>query len=279
MKVPTNKRGIKLHVREFVEDEGSPNIIFCCTPLMSVDDLESCFRPFYGKGFNVFAFDFAGTGKSGGESSDFTIEGILDDFESLVDYIKSKTSGIIYVFADAGIGGIIGQYCISGETEIKGFAQFAVGIYRDIPSLKVPTALVATLLPLIKALRKVAPKLCLTMKPPKYEGHNAEVDNFVYAKMLEENKDAFRVSTHFLCVLLEMFTSKNSRLRHMPSIPTLVFKTRYDRYFSAEYFDQYFEALSCRKKLCVIEDVHNSYLLYPELFADEVADWFLYLEA
>lgn len=274
-----NKRGIDLHIRELLASKQAASIIFCCTPLVSVDALESCYRPLHESGFNIFAIDFAGMGKSGGDASDFTTGGIIDDFESLIIYIKGRTSGNIYLFADTGIGGIIGQYYICGKTEIKGFAQFAVGIYRDISALgMMPTAVALLCLPFVKMLCKVAPKLCLTMKLPKYDGYNADLDNSFYAEQLEKNKDFFRVSIHFARVLLEILVGKNSRLNQVVPIPTLVFKTTHDRYFPPAYFQQYFEALQCHKKLHVVEDVHNSCVLYPELFASEVADWFFALE-
>lgn len=269
-----NKRGIDLYVRELFADEQAANIIFCCTPLVSVDALEACYLPLYERGFNIFAIDFAGMGKSSGDASDFFADGIIDDFESLVIYIKSRAPGNIYLFADAGIGGIIGQYYICGKTEIKGFAQFAVGIYRDISALGIPKAVAVICLPLIKMLCKITPKLCLTMKPPKYEGFHAKLDDSFYAKQLEKNKHFFRTSIHFLRVLLEILIGKNSRIKQTASIPTLVFKTTHDRYYPAAYFERYFEALQCDKRLHIVEDVHNSYILYPELFASEVAEWF-----
>lgn len=273
-----NKRGIDLHIRELLAEKQASSIIFCCTPLVSVDFLEVCYLPLYERGFNVFAIDFAGTGKSGGDVSDFTVDGIIDDFESLVIHVQARTSGNIYLFADAGIGGIIGQYYMGGQTEIKGFAQFAVGIYRDISALGMPRAIATMCLPIVALLCKVFPKLCLTIKPPQYEGYHAELDNSYYDELYSKDRNFYRVSIHFVRVLLEILISKKSRLSQLPEIPTLVFKTTYDRYFPPEYFDRYFEALQCYKKLYVVEDVHNSYALYPDLFASEVADWFFDLD-
>lgn len=273
-----NKRGINLHIRELLTDRQAASVIFCCTPMVSVDALEACYRPIYERGFNVFAIDFAGTGKSSGDASHFTADGIIDDLKSLIIYIKSRTSGNIYLFADAGIGGIIGQHCVCSATELKGFAQFAVGIFRDTSALGMPTAAAIICLPLIKILCKVMPKLCLTLKPPKYVGYHAELDHSFYIHCLKENKNFFRVSIHFVRVLLEILVDKNSCMKQTSPIPTLVFKTTQDRYFPPEYFDRYFEALQCGKKLHVIEDVHNSYILYPELFAAAVADWIFELE-
>lgn len=273
-----NKRGISLHIRELLSDRQAPSIIFCCTPVLSVDDLEPCYLPLYERGFNVFAIDFAGMGNSLGDASDFTAEGVVDDFESLVSHIKCQATGNIYLFADAGIGGMIGQYYVCGATEIKGFAQFAAGIHRDISALGIPTTAAIICLPFVRMLCKIAPRLRLTMKPPKYQGYNATQDNEFYACRLQENKDFFRVSIHFARVLLEILVGRNSRIRQTPTTPTLVFKTTHDRYFPPDYFDRYFAALECRKKLCVIEDVHNSYILCPEVFATEVASWFFELE-
>ena len=68
---------------------------------------------------------------------------------------------------------------------------------------------------------------------------------------------------------------KKSYLKENISVPTLVFKTLYDRYFPPDYFDRYYQNLLCTKKMIEIEDVHNSYFFYPDLFAKEVAFWFM----
>lgn len=274
----TNQRGIELFVDETTIHPEAANVIFCCTPAVSVTELEKCYSPFKEYGFNTFAFDFAGTGKSGGSPSDFTIKGIGDDFDSLIKYIKEFSAGRIYLFADAGIGGIIGQHYVSGKTEIAGFAQFAVGRYRDLSSFGIPSVIARMCLPFVKLIRKIASHSMFNMKPPKYNGYHANLDNSFYLSQLEKNANFFQVSVHFICVLLEIFVGKTSQIKSSVSIPTLVFKTTHDRYFSAEYFDKYFESLCCVKKLHTVEDVHNSYILYPDKFAQAVSNWFTTLE-
>lgn len=274
-----NKRGLPLHIHECITNPTASNVIFCCTPVISTVELQACYLPLHEMGFNVFALDFAGTGKSGGAPADFTTTGVIDDFDSLITHIKTKSTGNIYLFADGGIGGIIGQYYVSGKTPIQGFAQFAVALYRKTSSLGVPTPLAVLCLPIVKFLCKIAPNMRLPMNPPKYTGYHAEEDDAFYNTQLEKSKDFFRANIHFVRVLLEILVGKNSRLKQTPAIPTLLFKTMHDRYFPTHYFDDYFAQLQCPKKLHVVEDVHNSYALYPQEFATAVAEWFLTLDS
>ncbi len=73
---------------------------------------------------------------------------------------------------------------------------------------------------------------------------------------------------------LECIVSEKSILKKGVHCPTLVFKTTHDRYFKADYFDKYYNHLTCEKKLVEIEDVHNSYLIEPDVFCRQAVEWF-----
>ncbi|RDU25200.1 alpha/beta hydrolase [Anaerosacchariphilus polymeriproducens] len=73
--------------------------------------------------------------------------------------------------------------------------------------------------------------------------------------------------------MLECVIGKNSLLKVPISCPALVFKTLHDRYFSKEYFERYYKALTCEKKLVEVNDVHNSYFMNPDPFMKEIASW------
>ncbi len=114
----------------------------------------------------------------------------------------------------------------------------------------------------------------MKLKPPKYKGKNKDLDDRVYKIALEEKKDLFSANIMWVKALVEMFIAKDSKLKEKLKCPTLVFKLTSDRYFSPEYFDEYYDRLDCEKKLYTIEDIHNSYYYRSEEICLEVTYWF-----
>ena len=77
-----------------------------------------------------------------------------------------------------------------------------------------------------------------------------------------------------LLPLVELFVAEDSAAKNSVAIPTLVFKVLHDRYFSPQYFDDYFQSLTCEKKLVEVNGVHNSYYLDSEIFCQHAYEWF-----
>jgi len=269
------KCGNKLHIDYCYSSADKPNLIFCCTPICSVVEFRRCYVPFVELGFNVFAIDFTGVGKSEGDMKDFSVDNIIDDFEIIIEYIQSLNDKPVFVFGDTGIGGIIAQYFVASTRKISGFAQFGNAIYRDIPNFKYHRWLIKILYAVINLVSKLFPKLYIPFPIPKYSGYNEVKDNSFYTTHLKRNPKIFHVSINLIKSLMYMLWDKKSYLKENISVPTLVFKTLYDRYFPPDYFDRYYQNLLCTKKMIEIEDVHNSYFFYPDLFAKEVAFWFM----
>lgn len=270
-----NSNGDKIFADQYFNHGNQYNLIFCCTPIVTVTKVKKCYEPFCQYGFNVYAIDFTGIGKSEGDIATFSGESIINDFNSCINYIKKLGDKPIFIFGDTGIGGIFAQYFISITDEIKAFAQYGVGIYGDISPLKYPSIMIKSLYPLVKFMSKTFPKMKVSMSIPNYRGFNAELDNKFYEHLIKEDPSVFRTNIRILDTLLRFFLEKNSKLKMKHKVPTLVFKTMHDRYYSASYFDQYYHGLIGEKKLFTIDDVHNSYYFHADLIAKEVADWFI----
>ena len=86
-----------------------------------------------------------------------------------------------------------------------------------------------------------------SIKPPKYNGYNCEQDNGFYEMLIKRNPYIFKSSTKVMNAVFECLISPDSPIQNSITIPTLVFKTLQDRYFSKEYFDSYFSSSNCKK--------------------------------
>jgi len=93
--------------------------------------------------------------------------------------------------------------------------------------------------------------------------------------MMEQYPSFKGVHTKFLQVVLAFFVAKDSAAKHSVAIPTLVYKIPHDRFMTPQFFDDYFQSLTCKKKLVEIEGgIHNSYFLDSDLFCKHAYEWF-----
>ncbi|SHK43304.1 serine aminopeptidase domain-containing protein [Paramaledivibacter caminithermalis] len=272
----SNHKGQQLFCRHYFTSIDAPNVLYIQTPLGSVGGFtKKAYEPLSKYGFNIFAVDLAGIGKSEGSVSEFTANGVLSDLDSCINYIEENFNGKVFLFGGTGIGGIWGQYYASYSNRLDGFAQFAVGIYEDLSPLGLSLWAAKTVYNMMKLLKKIAPNLCINMKPPEYYGKNKEQDDYFYEMSLLENPHMFKPNINWMTALMEIFLGKNSYLKDTPKCPVLVFQTLSDRYFPAEYFEHYYDRLTCHKKLYSIDDVHNSYYFRADEVCEQVAKWFL----
>ena len=271
----TNAKGNELFVDQYFLSPESPNLIFCCTPIVTVTDFEVCYKPFAEKGFNVFALDFAGVGKSAGSMKNFSARGIVEDFDALLSHICNNYGKYVFLFGDTGTGGIFAQHYAAVRNDVTALAQYGICIPGDTSPLKSSAGLLRIMHGMLSLSGKLLPQIQLPFTVPAYDGYNAERDNRFYARLREENPAMFRVHVNFMTTLMGMFLGKNGVTEKDIAVPTLVFKTLHDRYYPPEYFDKYYARLNCAKRLVEINDVHNSYYFYPERIAADVADWFM----
>ncbi|MFW6029796.1 MAG: serine aminopeptidase domain-containing protein [Halanaerobiales bacterium] len=257
----------------YFHSKEAPNIIVTHTPIVSTIAMKPAYQALQEFGVNIFAIDFTGTGKSRGNSSEFSLESLCNDLDETVEFITEGYSDNIHVFGYTGIGGIFAQYYLSGTNKIKTFSQFACAIPGDTRSLGIPFPVARVLLGIMKGITFVRPEAKMPWSPPKYTGYNAELDNSFYEDLAEKYPEAMKSAIKIFEALFECITSKESKLKQDINCPTLVFKTLHDRYFPAEYFDRYYEQLKCKKKLVTFDDVHNIYYYKGDKFCEKVVEW------
>lgn len=270
-----NKQEKNLHCRYFYSSYSVANILYIQTPLISVSGIsQKVYEPLSDIGYNIYAIDLSGIGKSEGAVETFSTSRIIDDINAVLDYIALFSDKRIFLYASTGIGGICGQYFVSKSNRIFAFAQYGVGIFQDLSPMKIPLWLASIFFAIVKALAKVAPKISIRIPPPTYKGKNKKMDDWFYDELVKETPKLYYANINWIATLLEMFLDKDSGLKNRPNCPTLVFKTLHDRYFSSTYFDEYFMSLTCEKKLYTIDDVHNSYYFHAKEICEQVSKWF-----
>lgn len=253
------------------------NIIFCCTPVLSVDEKETkyCYAPFIDYGYNVFAFGFYGTCNSDGHYSEISHKTIISDFETIVADIRTISDDPIYLFAGTGIGGIIGQCYAATNNPLTAFAQYGQVSYREISFfLKTPKPLTYIAYQLVNGMALLFPKMRLNFPLPKYIGVHAEQENALYKVFQEKNPEFFRMSIRFIQALFWFMYDKESPLASLNNMPTLVIHAKHDRYFPNNYVETYYNALRGKKRIVSINDCHSSYIFHSDYIAEEVNKWF-----
>jgi pimeloyl-ACP methyl ester carboxylesterase len=247
------------------------NIIVTHTPIVTTLEMQQAYEPLVNYGVNIFAFDFSGTGKSLGDAKVFSRESIVKDLDSVVDCIESNFSSNIHLYGNTGIGGMFAQYYAATTNRIKSFAQFSCIRFKDtIGGMGYPYPIVKILAFFLSHL----PNMRIPLKPPKYSGYRHEEDNAFYENLTKKYPDIWKTNSKMLKTLMECFVAKDSATKNSVTMSTLVFKVLHDRYFSPQYFDDYFQSLTCNKKLIEINGVHNSYYLDSEIFCKNVYEWF-----
>lgn len=243
LQIPNGETGLFCNCH--IAEKSAMNVIVTHTPICTTLELQAAYAPLAKYGVNVFSFDFAGTGKSGGSDANFSILSIVRDLDRVVDYIEENYSSNIHLYGTAGIGGMFAQCYACSADRIKSFAQFACADYRNTAVLGYPFFAAKIMSGLLRRL----PNFHLTIKPPKYDGYHCEQDNAFYERLLKRNPHVFRTDTKILNAVLECLVSPASPIQNGVRVPTLVFQTLHDRYFPKNYFEHYYSSLSCKKKL------------------------------
>lgn len=268
--------GYAMYCHCYISSPTSKNIIVMHTPILSIKHCLKAYQLLGEKyGFNIFAIDYCpGLGKSEGSASNFTLSGMVQDVDRVYDFIESNWEAEVYLLGYTGIGGMLAQYYMSIKNRGTAFAQFACCNHGDVTPLGYPKWVVRLMMPLLKLAITIYPHMTLFFKEPPYSGPYADEDNAVYRELELLAPHFRRPYANTILQLLECIMSEESLIQTPVQVPTLIFKTLYDRYFSCAYFDQYFDTLECDKKMVTIHSAHNSYYFAPELFCGEIAAWF-----
>jgi len=259
-----------LFCNAYTTSKSAMNIICIHTPIITTVALQKAYEPFVKYGVNIFAIDFAGTGKSESKKR-LSRESFIKDLDCVIDYIESNYSANIHMYAPTGIGGMFAQYYATTDKKLKSLAQFNCINYKKTKGMGYP-------LPIAKVMHfflKLLPDMTIPYKPPKYNGPRHEEDNGFYKDMMKKYPEFKGVSTKFLEIVLAFFVAKDSAAKNSVAIPTLVYKIPHDRFMTPKFFDDYYESLTCKKKLVEIENgIHNSYYFDSELFCEHAYEWF-----
>jgi len=269
-----NKKGNILFVDHYHYSDSAPNIVYIQTPVTSVLEYKMCYEPLSHYGFNIFALDLSGVGRSEGNINEFSIEAMECDIDSCIDYIKDNFSEIIHIYGGTGTGGALAQFYISRKNNITSFAQYGVAIYKDLSHMGMNIGLIKILYPLLKVIRKITPNVSFKLSLPNYNGKNAEIENKYYENFMKTHPGIFNMKVSLLLSYLGMFLEEDSCIQNSVKCPTLVFEALHDRYYPVEYYRNYYNLLTCKKKLYSIDDVHSSFIFHAEEVCSVVADWF-----
>ena len=260
-----------LFCNAYITGKSAMNIICVHTPIVTTLALQPAYEPFKKYGVNLFAIDFSGTGNSGGKGP-ISRKSFVQDLDAVLDYIENNYSANIHLYGPTGIGGMFAQYYATTSTRLKSLAQFNCINYKKTAGMGYPLPLAKFVYFLLTCL----PNITIPYKPPKYQGPRHQEDNGFYEEMKQKYPCFKGVQTKFLKLVLAFFVAKDSAAQRCVSIPTLVYKIPHDRFMTPQFFDDYFQSLTCKKKLVEIKDgIHNSYYLDSEEFCKYAYEWFL----
>lgn len=217
-----------LSINKLFRSADRPNVLFFQTPILSVFNGESlpCYRPFYERGYNVFALDFSGITEDQGALGEMTLETLRGDIEAAIDHIQEVSDGEIHLFAGNGIGGIIAQYYLVREHRVASFAQYGVAVPGELPFSDHP-GITRLIYPPAKLLHFLFPRLSIDFlrfaDVEGYTGLNAERENRWYRRFIAEHPEYVKIPFSFLFLFLFLVADKKSPLWEGHSCPTLVF--------------------------------------------------------
>ena len=264
----------KTYVKCLINDHKAPNVIFFMTPIGSVehDIAIRNYRPLADNGFNVFAVDLPGIGRS--SNGKFTYENIKAEIKSIAEYIQKNFSYSIHLYGGTGTGGIIGQALASDKdlTFFTSYSQLGVANHGDL-SVIGSSFILKSVFPLLNIAVKLFPEYRLKFKVPKYNGYNAEKENNWYQSMMKEYPGIFDFPLDVVYTLLWLLISKDSPIINKPYPPTLVMASKYDRYYKKEYINNYYHNLETKKKLHWIDDSHCVFVWGTQELINQVTEW------
>ena len=261
----------RLFCNHYFSGKDAMNIIVTHTPICTATLLQPALEPFTKHPVNIFHFDFSSIGQSKG--MDFSIDTVISDMHTVIDYIEKNYSNNIHLLGYTGIGGIFAQYAVHAgiDKRIKSLAQFACVVHKDLSPMGTPIGV----LKIMYAVAKIFPNVKTTFEQPKFSGFNADKDNAFYEEVEKLAPGAMRTKLNLQAAMIGPAIFDNSVMKNSIKCPTLVFKVLHDRYFPAQYFEKYYNGLRCKKKLVEINDAHNSYYYNPEIFCKPAYDWFV----
>ncbi|WP_231701908.1 serine aminopeptidase domain-containing protein [Crassaminicella thermophila] len=273
----TKENGQKLFVDIYEVNKSYPNVLTTQFNI-NIDDYPQYYKPFAELGFNIFAVQLTGSGKSGGKRNHLTPEIAYDDIKTVIDYIVKNYNDAIHMYGVNGNGGIYGQYAVSIDDRIRSCALYGVGLHKDLSYIPNHKQLYV-IYPIIKMLAKFFPGLKVNSKKQAnldiLEFPNVEKEKELYKNIEEKYIDFWNIPLIWYSSFIGLFLEDDSKLKNKPKCPILMFVPEYDRFFSQEYLNKVYEWFDEPKKKVDLEGAcHSFWALNSEEVCKIAAEWF-----
>ena len=254
---------IKLHLTILESKETDPCLIFIHGMGLHAMFFFGFLSKLRDEGFNVFALDIQGHGRSEGERGHFTMQEATENVSGVVDYIMENYNDHIGVIG-ISLGGIISFYSVANDPRIS--SALCCGIaHPDIPLRSKGIRI------FIEIAAKLIPKRHLNL-----------LRIVPLEKVTEDPVLQNIIMTDELVVPEYTFKTVASFMKLHPKIPFDQIKTpimimvgEKEEIIPTEYCQKVYDILTTEKKLVVVPKAgHMLFLEYVPQTLPLVVDWF-----
>lgn len=223
----------------------------------SVDEFSSRDKLFSKIDLKSFALEFHGHGKSEGiRCCIYSFEDLLDDLDTLINYIETNYNLPIFLFAESMGCAVALKYCITKKNNIKGLL-FMAPLFGIDDSLK-PNFIIATIL---KFVSYFFPTLPLVSTSKNMNSASTDNQNFIEAR---KSCDFSYTGSHRLCTAKEMLLVSEwiNENGHLIDVPIIIFHGLKDVITQPSITKNIFNNMvSTNKELYLFEDGYHCLLL------------------
>lgn len=265
--------GLKINIDVHSHSKNAPTIVF--VPGTSVYGL--CFAELLyliGKeGYNIVSLDPRGHGRSEGKRGDYTIEELMLDVRTAVDYAKKEFNNKVTVFGNSQ-GGIVSFYLAAEDIEVDSIIcqNFADLAWEDTYKLARFPRIAKMSKPFISGFGKMMPAFTvstltyLDLKKIKIK-YFGSLHNFI-------KDDPFTISRISMRAARSLIKAKMKKPVEEIKIPIFVFQGDEDRIFPVEYTKNLFNRIKGKKKIKVYKGCDHAIMVENEnLILPDILDW------
>jgi alpha-beta hydrolase superfamily lysophospholipase len=226
------------------------------------------------KGHNVIAFDPRGHGKSGGTPGLYSIDELVQDTESVVQYVKKRWPNQKVFLSGSSQGGITAFYYSLKDTSIAGTICHNIADLSDSSSVELTrNPLLSRLVkPILPWVRSFLGKLSI---PLTYylDLENEPVQGFANAKQILY-EDPFIHPNVSLKLIHSLSSTPPPRPIEELKVPIFVLQAGDDQIFRLNYFQRIFDRLKVKKELKVYQGLpHYMIVDHVQHYIDDVENW------
>jgi pimeloyl-ACP methyl ester carboxylesterase len=265
--------GLKINIDIHFYSKDVPTIVF--VPGTSVYGL--CFAGLLhliGKeGYNIVALDPRGHGRSEGKRGDYTIEELMLDVRTAVDYAKKNFNEKVSIFGNSQ-GGIVSFYLAAEDIAVDSIIcqNFADLAWEDTYKLARFPFLAKMSKPFICGIAKMIPNVTvstlsyLDLKKIRIK-YFGSLHNFIV-------EDPFTISRISMRAARSLIKAKMKKPVEEITIPIFVFQGDADRIFPVEYTKSLFNRIKSKKKIKIYEGCDHAIMVEnEELVLPDILDW------